>query len=118
METLRRYRITDLDSPDASHVASHLIPGRRLSRGGLSFHPPGFRTHDKEGRHTHDDHEVFVIMQGRGVIEIEGRKEPVRAGDVLVIEPGEDHHLVGDPDHPIVNLWFHASDEGHPDQQR
>ncbi len=98
------------------HVAARLVPGARLSSGGLSFHAPGERTHGAEGRHVHGDHEVFCIMQGRGVIEIEGRSEPIAAGDVLVIEPGEDHHIVGDPAHPVVNLWFHASAEGHPRQ--
>lgn len=112
---MKRYRFSDLGSTGGNHVAFGLIPGARLSMGGLSFHPPGHRTHD-DGRHVHDDCEVFCIMQGRGFIEIDGRQEPVEAGDVIAVEPGEDHHLIGDPKHPIVNLWFHASDEGHPKQ--
>jgi hypothetical protein len=34
-----------------------------------------------------------------------------------VIEPGDEHYLIGDPEHPIVNLWFHCGDERHPAQQ-
>ena len=113
---MKRFKFSDLGSKDTGHVASHLVPGRYIDHGGLSFHPVGWRTHD-EGKHIHPTHEVFVIMQGQGEIEIDGRREPVHAGEVLVIEPGEDHHLIGDPEHPIVNLWFHAGDEPHPGQR-
>jgi quercetin dioxygenase-like cupin family protein len=60
---------------------------------------------------------VFVILQGRGEIELNGRREGVHAGEVLIIEPGEEHYLIGDPEHPIINLWFHTGDERHPRQQ-
>ena len=116
---MQRYSLSDLARPGEGleHVAARLIPGEHLSAGGLSFHAPGARTHDGETRHTHADHEVFCILAGRGWIEIEGRREPIAAGDVLVIEPGEDHHVVGDPRSPIANLWFHASADGHPAQR-
>jgi mannose-6-phosphate isomerase-like protein (cupin superfamily) len=113
---MKRYAFADLGSDGPQHVASRLVPGKYIARGGLSFHPVGWRTHS-EGEHVHGDAEVFVIMQGRGEIEIDGRREPLRAGEVLVIEPGEEHHIVGDPQHPIVNLWFHCADEPHPDQR-
>ena len=115
VQTLKRFRIGDLGSDGPQHVAAGIVPGKRISGGALSFHTPGMRTHD-DGPHVHADQEVFCILQGRGVLEIDGRKEPITAGDVLVIEPGEDHHIVGDPAHPIVNLWFHASDTGNPKQ--
>jgi mannose-6-phosphate isomerase-like protein (cupin superfamily) len=113
---LKRYTFADLGSDGPEHVATKLVPGAYIARGGLSFHPIGFRTHG-EGAHVHDDREVFCIMQGQGVIEIDGRTEPVHAGEILVVEPGEDHHLIGDPEHPMINCWFHCADEPHPAQQ-
>ena len=112
---MKRYRLSDLTSEGPEHVAARLVPGRYIVHGGLSFHPVGWRTHP-EGEHIHPDYEIFVIMQGRGEIEIDGQREPVHAGEVLIVEPGEEHHIVGDPGHPIVNLWFHCGDEPHPDQ--
>jgi quercetin dioxygenase-like cupin family protein len=56
-------------------------------------------------------------MQGQGEIEIDGRREPLHAGEVLVIEPGEEHYIIGDPAYPIINLWFHCGDEPHPAQR-
>lgn len=112
---MKRYHFNTLRSGGGGHVASGLVPGARLSEGGLSFHTPGMRTHD-DGPHVHDREEVFCIMQGKGVIEVNGVTEPIQAGDVIVIEPGEDHHIIGDPNSPIVNCWFHADDKGHPRQ--
>ena len=113
---MKRYTLSDLGAKGPEHVISRLVPGKYIVHGALSFHKVGLRTHG-EGKHVHDDREVFCIMQGQGEIEIDGRREPVHAGEVLVIEPGEDHHLIGDPDHPMINLWFHCSDEPHPDQR-
>jgi mannose-6-phosphate isomerase-like protein (cupin superfamily) len=113
---MKRYTFTDLGSDGPAHVVSRLVPGAYIARGALSFHPIGWRTHP-EGEHVHPDREIFCIMQGQGEIEIDGRREPIHAGEVLVIEPGEEHYIIGDPDHPIINLWFHCGDEPHPAQQ-
>lgn len=112
---MRRYRLSDLGSEGPEHVASKLIPGRRIAAGGLSFHAPGGRTHP-EGEHRHDHHEVFCIMQGQGTLWVDGRTEPVRAGDVIVIEPGEEHYLYADAEQPTINCWFRADEAGHPRQ--
>ncbi|MGI6368662.1 MAG: cupin domain-containing protein [Anaerolineae bacterium] len=112
---MRRYNMADLAGKNVERIGEGLVPGTFIHHGGLSFHPVGFRTH-AEGEHIHETHEVFVILQGRGQLELNGAAEPVQAGDVLVIEPGDEHHLVGDPAHPIINLWFHCSDERHPAQ--
>lgn len=113
---MKRYTFPDLGSEGPEHIASKLVPGKYIVHGGLSFHKVGWRTHP-EGEHVHADSEVFCIMQGQGEIEIDGRREPLHAGEVLVIEPGEEHHIIGDPAHPIINLWFHCSDAPHPDQR-
>ena len=112
---MRRYRISDLGSDGPEHVASTLIPGRRIAAGGLSFHAPGGRTHP-EGEHRHDGHEVFCILQGKGELWIDGRREPIHAGDVLVIEPGEEHYIYADATTPTVNLYFRADEAGNPRQ--
>ena len=112
---MRRDRIADLGSEGPEHVASRLIPGRRLAAGGLSFHAPGGRTHP-EGEHRHDGPEVFCLLQGQGELWLDGRREPIHAGDVLVIEPGEEHHLYADAAAPTINLYFRADGAGNPTQ--
>ena len=96
-----------------------------LSQGGLSFKKPGEKTHDigctcqscnGKGRHAHeDDYEVFIILQGKGIIKINGVNHALVAGDVVVCDPGEDHHLIADENDPCVNLWLHTSNIRHQD---
>lgn len=123
---MKRLKLTDLSACTTTHFLQDIIPGQYLCHGGLSFKSPGQRTHDVgcvcaacdgEGRHVHiDDCEVFVILQGKAVMEINGHGYPVAAGDVLVCEAGEDHHLLSDETEPCVNIWLHASDKRHADQ--
>ncbi len=39
------------------------------------------------------------------------------SGDVMIIEPGEDHHLIADGRDPCTNVWLEAADHRHPDQE-
>jgi len=111
---MKRYRLSDLPDPGGGHVLAGLVPGRFLYNGGLGFKRPGQVMHPEF--HTHEDAEVFIILQGRGELEINGTRHPVAAGDVLVVEPGENHHLVSSRNEPIVNVWLHAGARRHPDQ--
>ena len=54
--------------------------------------------------------EVFVFLEGKAVMEVNGKEYPVSAGDVMIAEPGEDHHVRADDKFPCVNLWLHGSD--------
>ncbi|NLC55501.1 MAG: cupin domain-containing protein [Armatimonadetes bacterium] len=120
---MKRYRLNQLPEVTEGHFLSGILPGRYLCQGALSYKPPGFRTHTNDGPggqdlHVHaDDCEAFVILQGKAVMEVNGERIPLTTGDVVVIEPGEDHHLVSDREDPCINLWLHAGPERHPDQQ-
>ena len=115
---MKHLRVSDLADIRAGHFIKGIIPGDFIYQGGMSFKKPGQRTHDVgckcpscdgKGRHVHtDDSEVFVILQGKGVMEINGKKHTLTTGDIMVCEPGEDHHLVADKDDPCINLWLHA----------
>ena len=120
---MKRLRLTDLRSDGVGHILKNVIPGKYLSQGGLSFKKPGQRTHDAgctcpscdgHGRHVHaHDCEVFILLQGKAQMEVDGTAHDMVTGDVIVCEPGEDHHLVADESDPCVNLWLHASDTLH-----
>lgn len=117
---MRKLRFKDLDPDGGDHILTGIIPGKYLCQGGMGFKKPNQRSHDTgcdcpacdgNGRHVHeDDNEVFVILQGKGRIEVNGKSHNFRAGDVIVCEPGEEHHLVADEEDPCVNLFLHAGD--------
>lgn len=123
---MKRFRLSDLNPAGSEHILTGIIPGKYLSQGGIGFKAPGQRSHDVgctckacdgKGRHVHvDDCEVFIILQGRGQMQIDGESHDLRAGDVFVCEPGEDHHLVADEDDPCVNIYLHAADSHHVDK--
>jgi mannose-6-phosphate isomerase-like protein (cupin superfamily) len=82
-----------------------LLGERRIAGGGLYLFKPGETAHP-EPRHVHDVAEVFIFVQGKGVLPIDGVDHPVQAGDVIVVEAGEDHHTRSSVDDPLVAAWY------------
>lgn len=113
---MKVHRLSELPTSRASHVFGGIVPGAFISMGGISFHPPGDLAHADEARHVHDSEEIFVILQGKAVVHFDGGDQPVRAGDVMVIDPDENHHLQSDRDDPCIVIWLHAGPERHPSQ--
>ncbi len=118
---MKRYRLNQLSDVRDGHFLKGILPGKFIREGTMGYKAPGFRTHTHDGPggadlHVHEDAEVFVILQGKAVMELDGKRIPLVTGDVLVVEPGEDHHLVADKDDPCINLWLHAGPERSPEQ--
>ena len=118
-----KLRLNQLSDVREGHFLKGLIPGKYLCEGILSYKPPGLRTHTDDGPggrdwHVHEDHEVFIILQGKATMELDGEMHPMVTGDVFIVEPGEDHHLISDMEDPCINLWLHAGPERHPGQIR
>ena len=119
---MKLFRINGLPDVRDGHFLKGLIPGKHICVGGLSFAPPGSRAHTNDGPqgrdyHVHDDEEVFVILDGKARMEINGAVHTLSVGDVCIIEAGEDHHIVSDEHDPSVHIWFHAGPQRHPEQQ-
>ena len=90
-------------------VTLTVAPGHVIDHGGFRvYEEPGFRTHNEPGPHRHTFPEVFCIYQGHGTVEVDGAEvDAFTAGDVIVFEPGEDHHLISRGDGPLVFAWMH-----------
>jgi mannose-6-phosphate isomerase-like protein (cupin superfamily) len=115
---MKQYRLNQLaDLKDGQHILDGIMPGQFISYGGLAFEKPGARAHTNDGPggidyHVHKDCEAFLILQGKGTVEInKDHFYPATAGDVIIIEPGEDHHLTSSVEDPIVVVWFHCGPE-------
>ena len=112
---MKQMRLKDLPDTREGHILKGIVPGEYVCQGALAYKKPGERSHSFDGvdgsdRHVHEDCEVFIIVQGKAVMECAGSAYPLRVGDVFVVEPGEDHHLVADAEDPCVHLWLHAGD--------
>ncbi|MCL2512604.1 MAG: cupin domain-containing protein [Oscillospiraceae bacterium] len=86
------YRRAELDSP--------------LSFINYTVLPPGASI----GIHTHrDDEEVYVILEGTGIMEVDGAKIPVKAGDTVLNKPFGSHALYNGPGGDMRVLIFEAA---------
>jgi mannose-6-phosphate isomerase-like protein (cupin superfamily) len=103
---MRKLSLADLTSRAEGPVLGAAVPGFHIERGGITRYEQGQRSHP-EGHHVHTVPEAFCILQGTGVIEIDGVATPFQAGDVFVVEPGEDHHLICQGDLPLLSAWMH-----------
>lgn len=107
-------KLTIADLPDGGTPATLAAIGSGwgpVEKGGVSrYTGKNHRTHDEPGPHVHTVPEVFCIVAGSGVVELNGTREtPFTAGDVLIIDPGEDHHLISTGPEPLVFTWLHLS---------
>jgi len=50
---------------------------------------------EPDRQQPHADDEVYVVLEGRGTLEVEGRSFPVSEGDALFVEAGADHRFTG-----------------------
>src|ERR671935_913958 len=50
---------------------------------------------EPDRQQPHEDDEVYVVLEGRGTLDVEGRSFPVSEGDALFVEAGADHRFTG-----------------------
>ncbi len=60
---------------------------------------------DRYDPHYHAGHEYWLISRGRGVVELDGERHKLEGGDILAIERGRVHDIVGLWE-PLEGFWF------------
>ncbi len=81
------------------------VAGDRPFHAALVPVPGGPRASDP---HSHDFHELLLVVAGHGTHWVSGRASPLRAGDLVLVRP-DDHHDFqgGGPDGMrIINVAF------------
>ena len=69
-----------------------------------------------EGDHTHDGagelEEIYYFLEGEGVMSVEGKDVPIKAGDSIMIPPGVDHGFrnTGNNLLKLVLIWGKPTD--------
>ncbi|MGH3009555.1 MAG: cupin domain-containing protein [Gaiellaceae bacterium] len=48
---------------------------------------------EPDRQQPHADDEVYVVLAGSGVLEVEGESVPVKEGDAVFVEAGADHRF-------------------------
>ena len=68
-----------------------------------------------EQLHYHHYHEYYVILEGEGALEIDGKQVPLTAESTVMVEPGERHRVtsVG----PDGIRWVIIKERSEPDSK-
>lgn len=101
---MRKLRISDL-KPNGLQLMPQHLGDAKIAHGGVYVFKPGETAHP-EARHVHNVDEVFIFIQGRGVLPIDGVDHPIEAGDVFIVHKGEDHHTRSSVEAPLVSAWY------------
>ena len=80
--------------PTAPIRAEHFCQGR------VTIFPGG-----KVPKHEHPNEEVYLVLEGKGTIEIDGKVEPIEAGEAVYVPPGKPHELAN-PRENTHNMVF------------
>lgn len=88
---MTNYQAFELDQLQRDRSRSY---AEFLRRAGLSmgiYHLPVGGT---DAQHPHSADEVYVVLSGRGTIEVEGERLDVERGTVVSVDAGADHRFV------------------------
>ena len=77
-----------LESANGGYEIVHRSPGLELGVYVLVAPEP-------DTQQPHDDDEVYVVLTGRGTLEVEGQSFDVAEGDALFVEAGAEHRFTG-----------------------
>jgi mannose-6-phosphate isomerase-like protein (cupin superfamily) len=50
---------------------------------------------EPDRQQPHEDDELYVVLEGRGVLEVEGESTPVHEGSAVFVPAGADHRFTG-----------------------
>ena len=48
---------------------------------------------EPDRQQPHEDDEIYLVLEGTGVLEVEGESVPVEEGTTVFVEAGADHRL-------------------------
>jgi mannose-6-phosphate isomerase-like protein (cupin superfamily) len=61
--------------------------------------------------HSHHEHEIFIGVRGKAVVECDGRQARFQAGDIAFFKPGLQHRVIndGNEDFEFHSVWWDAA---------
>ena len=48
---------------------------------------------EADEQQPHEDDEVYVVLEGTGILTVDGKEVPVKEGDAVFVEAGADHRF-------------------------
>ena len=90
------------DGAGVLHMTEMLAQYDRAGAGVKFIHDNIVEPGASIGEHTHhDDEELYIIVEGEGMMRIDGVDEPVGVGDICLTRPGHSHSLINSDTRPM-----------------
>ena len=67
---------------------------------------------EPDRQRPHDDDELYVVLEGQGVLEVEGRSVPVTAGQAVFVPAGADHRFTAYEGLSVLVIFARGSTSG------
>ncbi|AWK43829.1 cupin domain-containing protein [Photorhabdus laumondii subsp. laumondii] len=66
------------------------------------------RPETKSFRHSHNEYELFIVIQGNAIIRINDEDFPVTKGDLIIIPLDSEHHVINNnqEDFHFYTIWW------------
>jgi mannose-6-phosphate isomerase-like protein (cupin superfamily) len=68
---------------------------------------------EPDRQQPHQDDEIYVVLEGTGVLQVEGEEVPVREGSAVFVEAGADHRFTA-YEHLSVLVMFERKPAENP----
>jgi mannose-6-phosphate isomerase-like protein (cupin superfamily) len=68
---------------------------------------------EPDRQQPHEDDEVYIVLEGTGVLDVEGESVPVKEGSAVFVEAGADHRFSA-YEHLAVLVIFERKPAGNP----
>ena len=101
---MKTIKITEL-KPSSTNLLNGYLNFDKFSNGGVIFYKPGQLSFPNV-IHVHEVAEVFIYLQGKGTLIVNDVDYPVQAGDIIIVESGEEHHTRSSIEDPLVIAWL------------
>ncbi len=88
---MSNYQAFELDELQADRSRSY---AEFLRRPGISMGIYHLPVGGKDPQHPHSADEVYVVLAGRAVLEVEGERVEMQRGRVVSVDVGADHRFV------------------------
>lgn len=98
---IKRTPLQDVDFPAGYHVVTAIV---EIAAGTESA-----------GRHTHPGVDASYVLDGEGVLMVEGRPDQIlKPGDSIQVPPGIPHDVKVNPGKPLKLLGIYIVEKGRP----
>ncbi len=101
VSAIKRTPVQDVDYPPGYHVVTVIA---EIAAGTQSA-----------GRHTHPGVDASYVLDGEGVLMVEGKPDqPLKPGDAIQIPPGVPHDIRVNSGKPLKLLGIYIVEKGKP----